>query len=189
MKTPLFQKKFSPAVDQATDGPADALPVERAARHVYARSAALCLNWSENRHAERTVTIDAAPALGDGGYAWRDKAQFQLSAGELAELTASLFHPGRSLRFVHQSSALKTLTLTYQAPIVLFSLSIGPRVLRVPVRPVDQFLVRNFLIARLAVTQGLPASLVLRSLDVLAAQLPDAPAISPSQDSYTSREE
>jgi hypothetical protein len=117
-----------------------------------------------------------APALGESGYAWRDKAQFQLTVGELAELTALLLHPGRSLRFVHQSSSLKTLTLTYQAPTCLFSLAIGPRVLRVPVGPIDQFLVRDFLIARLAVTQGLPAALVLRSLDVLASQLPAAPS-------------
>ena len=172
MKTSFSEKKSASAPDES----ADALPVERAARHVYAKSAALCFNWSETRQGERTITIDVAPALGESGYAWRDKAQFQLTVGELAELTALLLHPGRSLRFVHQSSSLKTLTLTYQAPTCLFSLAIGPRGLRVPVGPIDQFLVRSFLIARLAVTQGLPAALVLRSLDVLASQLTAAPS-------------
>lgn len=176
MKTPFLEKKSSSPSDDPALAPADALPVERASRHIYGSKAALCFNWDENRQADRTITVDAAFALEAGGYAWREKAQFQLSVGELAELTATLFHPGPALRLVHQSSALKTLTLTYQAPSYLFALAVGARALRVPVRPTDQFLLRNFLIARLAVSQGLPVSVVLRSLEVLAQQLPSSPA-------------
>jgi hypothetical protein len=138
---------------------------------VYGRSAALCFNACLTRHAERTVTIDLAAARPDGGYDWQHKLQFQCSPGELAELTTSFFHPGIALRLVHHSSAVKTLSVTYQAPNCLVGLQQGPQVLRVPVRPPDQFLVRNFLLARLAEAQRLPPTVILKSLEVLAAQL------------------
>jgi hypothetical protein len=167
VKTPLFEKNSSP--------PASAPPPdgsgEFAARHVYGRTAAVCFNASLTRHGERTVTIDIAAARAEGGYQWQEKTQFQCSPGELAELTAALFHPGVALRLVHHSSAVKTLAVTYQAPSILIALSQGPHVLRVPVRPSDQFLVRNFLLSRLAEAQRLPPAVVLRSLEVLAAQL------------------
>ena len=168
---PVEKKSLDPSLEPSAS-PAIERERERGARHVYAKSAAFCANWSQTRHNEATVTIDVAAALADGGYDWKQKFQFQLAPGELAEITASLFHPGVSLRLVHHSSAVKTLTVLYQAPNVLISLAQGPRVLRVPVRPADQFMLRNFLLARLAHAQGLPPAVVLRSLEVLAAQMP-----------------
>jgi hypothetical protein len=170
VKTPPTEKKsFDPADPAPVEPPREA--AEFAARHVYGRSASVCFNASVTRHGDRTVTIDVAAARPDGGYNWHEKTQFQCSPGELAELTAALFHPGLALRLVHHSSAVKTLSVTYQAPNTLISLSQGPHVLRVPIRPPDQFLVRNFLLMRLAEAQRLPPAVILRSLEVLAAQL------------------
>ncbi len=171
MKTPLFKKNSSPPASEAPPDGSREPSGEFSARHVYGRTAAVCFNAALTRHGERTVTIDIAGARAEGGYHWQDKTQFQCSPGELAELTAALFHPGLPLRLVHHSSAVKTLTVTYQSPNILVALAQGPHVLRVPVRPSDQFLVRNFLLARLAEAQRLPAAVVLRSLEVLAAQL------------------
>ena len=171
MKTPLSAKNSSSPPEEAPPGDVREPAAEFAARHVYGRTAAVCFNAALTRHGERTVTIDIAGARAEGGYHWQEKTQFQCSPGELAELTAALFHPGLPLRLVHHSSAVKTLTVTYQSPNILVALAQGPHVLRVPVRPPDQFLVRNFLLARLAEAQRLPPAVVLRSLEVLAAQL------------------
>lgn len=172
MKTPSDQKNVLTHLPRPIgDGPDDS--IERRALHVYGRSAALCFNWSENRQGHPTVTVEAAASL-ESGYGWPDKIQFQLSPGELAELTAVLFHPGLALRLVHRSSALKALTLLHQPPSYLCSLSAGSRTLRIPISRTDQFLLRNFLLLRLAMSQSLPSEVVLRSLDVLATQLPDA---------------
>ncbi len=171
MKTPLSAKNSSPPPGGAPPDSSSEPAFEFAARHVYGRTAAVCFNAALTRHGERTVTIDIAGARAEGGYHWQEKTQFQCSPGELAELTAALFHPGQPLRLVHHSSAVKTLTVTYQPPNILVALAQGPHVLRVPVRPSDQFLVRNFLLARLAEAQRLPPAVVLRSLEVLAAQL------------------
>lgn len=172
VKTPGAEKKNLERPIEATPRPASDSAREHGARHIYGRSAALCFNWAQTRQGDPTITIDAAAALSDGGYDWREKLQFQMSPGELAELTATLFHPGVALRLVHHSSAVKTLTVIYQAPNCLVSVAQGARVLRVPIRPADQFLLRNFVLARLAHAQGLPPSVVLRSLEVLAAQMP-----------------
>lgn len=172
VKTPAAEKKILGPSLEAAASPASDAERERGARHFYGRSAALCFNWSQTRHGDATVTIDAAAALADGGYGWREKVQFQLAPGELAELAAALFRPGVALRLVHHSSAVKTLTVSYQVPNCLISLAQGARLLRVPLRPSDQFLLRNFLLARLSHAQALPASVVLRSLEVLAAQIP-----------------
>ena len=51
-------------------------------------------------HYNSFISVDAAAALADGGYDWREKVQFQLAPGELAELAAALFHPGVALRLV-----------------------------------------------------------------------------------------
>jgi hypothetical protein len=143
--------------------------------HVYGRSAAVCTVCTETRRRDRTITLEFAGAQDDGTYAWHEKGLFQLAPGELAELTALLFRPSKSLRFVHRSSALKTLTLTYQAPNYLLSLTVGSVTRRVPVCPADQFQLRNFLLARVAIAQALPPSVVLQSLWVLAEQLPSTP--------------
>jgi hypothetical protein len=143
--------------------------------HLYGRSAAVCAVSTETRRRDRTITLEFAAAQNDGTYAWHEKDLFQLAPGELAELTALLFRPSKALRFVHRSSALKTLTLTYQAPHYLLSLTVGSVTRRVPVRPADQFQLRNFLLLRLAVAQALPPLVVLQSLWVLAEQLPSAP--------------
>jgi hypothetical protein len=140
--------------------------------HVYARAAALCASPSCNRRNLPTVSLEFAAADGAGGYAFDCKVQFQLSVGELSQVVAVLAFPGPSLVFTHRSSALKTLSIRgADDDVLLFSLDSPGRRFVVPVTPADQFLLRTFLLLRLAEILSAPPDVVLLSLRTLSQQL------------------
>lgn len=142
--------------------------------HAYCRSAALCAAFSINRSAEKTLLIEFAEKGAQSGYDWSNKIGFQLSQGELAELSAYLRRPWKSHKWVHRApgGAVKGLQLTLQGANVLFELSMSERRILVPVIPRDQYFLRNLAWSRLLEIQPpQPAAAHLASLEQLAETL------------------
>lgn len=151
--------------------------------YAYARSSAVCLNFSSNRRLDPTVTFDFARATSPRVYDWPNKVSFQLTHGELAECTAFLLFPWVTLQWTHgQGELAKTLTLSQQPGQLLFSLRVGPAQVNTPVIPRDQYFFRNRLLARLVSIQpDLPAELHLKSLELLARERAAPPIRPPAQ--------
>lgn len=140
--------------------------------HAYGGSAAVCLSDSTTRKGRSTVALEFARSLSPGTYDWSTKVAFQLTQGELAEATAFLFFPWGRQRWIHgQGQAKKEVVLEDQQTHILFACQTKGDRLRVPVVPRDAYYFRNFLLARLLVSQpDLPGPWQLRSLEILARQ-------------------
>ena len=140
--------------------------------HAYCSTNALCASFAVDRAKQATVTLEFAQKRSSGsGYDWKEKVGFQLTQGDLAELTAFMFFPSTSLRLVHRSGAgtLKGLDVTRQGEKFVFELSISGQRFAVPIVPKDQYFLKNLLLSRLIEIQpDLPYEFHLESLRQLA---------------------
>lgn len=56
--------------------------------HVYGGKAALCFSADETKHGVQTISIDAAPCVGERTYNWDNKVTIQLTAAELPHVAS-----------------------------------------------------------------------------------------------------
>lgn len=109
-----------------------------------------------------------------GRFDWANKVAFQLTQPELAEMTAYFFFPTPTKKWVHNSprGVVKGFRCRLAGKNVLLEYSSKGRDIRCPVVPRDQYLFRNFLLARLVSFQpDLSNDHHLQSLAKLARQL------------------
>lgn len=138
--------------------------VARSAR-VYGKAAAMVWEVAPLRSPERgssvhyTVMIEGARADGEGGYAWRDKVVFSVTAPELPQMLAVLMGWIEAVEFrFHSGSPKKNMAVRHQSSGVVVHLQGLTQALAVPVSDADRYALASLVLHTMVANEPLSSA-------------------------------
>jgi hypothetical protein len=152
------------AADAAPTAGPRAGAVARSAR-VYGKAAAMVWEVAPLRSPERgssvryTVMIEGARADGEGGYAWRDKVVFSVTAPELPQMLAVLMGWIEAVEFrFHSGSPKKNMAVRHQSSGVVVHLQGLTQALAVPVSDADRYALASLVLHTMVANEPLSSA-------------------------------
>jgi hypothetical protein len=106
-----------------------------------------------------TVMIEGARADGEGGYAWRDKVVFSVTAPELPQMLAVLMGWIEAVEFrFHSGSPKKNMAVRHQSSGVVVHLQGLTQALAVPVSDADRYALASLVLHTMVANEPLSSA-------------------------------